>query len=198
MRRLVGGLAAACLLAAACSGTSSSPPEAVPDTSSPDPHVLPAGKADLPLTAGTYYSPLDFVPPLAIAVPAGWSSTRRGDDAFDLGRPGVIVVLDTPDGETVAPVLKALRAKAPHATTVTGSLDGQPATGFDASGGTGQLLRSPSGTISLDLAPGQRLRVLGTDVDGVPLLAVILVPDGKQWSALLPAALALLGGVSRG
>jgi hypothetical protein len=196
MRRLVGGVTAACLLAA-CSGTST-PPEAVPDTSSPDPHVLPAGKADLPLTAGTYYSPLDFVPPLAIAVPAGWSSTHRGDDAFDLGKPGLIVVFDTPDGETVAPVLKALRAKASHPTTVTGTLDGEPATGFDAIGGTGQLLASPSGTMSLDYAPGQRVRVLGTDVDGVPLLAVVLVPDGKQWGALLPAALALLGGVSRG
>jgi hypothetical protein len=52
--------------------------------------------------------------------------------------------------------------------------------------------------MSLDYAPGQRVRVLGTDVDGVPLLAVVLVPDGKQWGALLPAALALLGGVSRG
>ena len=190
-------LLAACLLATACAGKSAAP-EVIPDTPSPDPHVLPAGKSLLPLDAGTYYSPIDFVPPLAITLPAGWSSTHRGDDAFDLGKPGLIIVLDTPDGETVAPVLQALRAKAPHPVSVTGTLDGEPATGFDATGGSGELVKSPSGTIGLDYATGQRVRVLGTDVDGVPLLAVVLVPDGSQWNALLPQAMALLGAVSHG
>ena len=185
-----------CLLVAACSGGSSAP-EVIPSVS-PEPNVLPAGKSVLPLAAETYYSPLDFVPPLALSVPAGWSSTHRGDDAFDLGRPGLIVVLDTPDGETVAPVLAELRAKAVHPVAVTGTLDGQPATGFDTVGGSGELLQSPSGTIALDYAAGQRVRVLGTDVDGVPLLAVVLVPDGGQWSALLPQAMALLGGITPG
>jgi hypothetical protein len=189
--------AAGVVLLVACAGRSPAP-EVVPDTSSPDPHVLPAGKAPLPLAAGTYYSPVDFVPPLAITVPAGWSSTRRGDDAFDLGRPGLIVVLDTPDGETVAPVLAALQAKAPHPVPVTGTLDGEPATGFDATGGSGELLTSPSRTIALHYAAGQRVRVLGTDVDGVPLLAVVLVPDGSRWATLLPQASALLGAVSHG
>src|SRR4051794_5665037 len=164
----------------------------VPDSSSPDPRVLPIGKADLPLTAGTHYSPLDFVPPLALDVPAGWSSTHRGDDAFDVGKDGVVIVFLTPDGETVAPVLQQLRAKAPHPTSVTGTLAGQPATGFDATGGGGELVTSPSRTVSLDLAPGQRVRALGTDVDGVPLIAVVLVPDGTKAATLLPKALEVL------
>ena len=189
-------LLASCLLAAACSGGSSAP-EVIP-SASPEPSVLPAGSSVLPLAAGTYYSPLDFVPPLAISVPAGWSSTHRGDDAFDLGKTGVIVVLDTPDGETVAPVLDQLRAHAVHPVAVTSTLDGQPATGFDTVGGSGELLRSPSGTIGLDYAAGQRVRVLGTDVDGVPLLAVVLVKDGSQWGSLLPQAMALLSGITPG
>jgi hypothetical protein len=185
------------LLVGACAGTSATP-ELVPDSSSPDPHVLTAGKSDLPLEAGTYFSPVDFVPPLAITVPTGWGSTHRGDDAFDIGKPGVIVVFDAPEGETVAPVLRALRASAPHPVAVNGTLDGRPATGFDAVGGSGELIKSPSGTIGLDYAAGQRVRVLGADVDGVPLLAVVLVPDGRQWDALLPQAMALLGAVSHG
>ena len=187
---------AACLLAVACSG-SSSPPEVIASPS-PEPHVLPAGKADLPLAAGTYYSPVDFVPPLAIRVTAGWHSTHRGDDAFDLGKDGVIVVFETPSGDTVAPVLAALKAKAPHPVAVTGTLDGQPATGFDATGGTGVLVESPSGTIGLDYSAGQRVRVLGADVDGVPLLAVVLVPEGAKWATLLPQALDLLAHVTPG
>jgi hypothetical protein len=192
MRLLLAG----CLLAAACSGGSPAPE--VIGTPSPDPHVLPAGKSDLPLAAGTYYSPLDFVPPLALTVPAGWSSTHRGDDAFDLGKPGVIIVFDTPEGDAVAPVLRSLRARAPHSVSATGTLLGEPASGFDATGGSGPLVQSPAGTIGLDYAPGQRVRVLGADVDGVPLLAVVLVPDGRQWQALLPQALAVLGAVSHG
>ena len=188
---------AGCLLAAACSSGWSGAPEVI-TTPSPEPHVLPAGKSELPLTAGVYYSPVDFVPPLAIALPDGWSSTHRGDDAFDLGKDGVIIVFDTPDGEHVAPALAAIRAKAPHPVAVTGTLDGQPATGFDATGGTGVLVESPSGTIGLDYSAGQRVRVLGADVDGVPLLAVVLVPEGAKWATLLPQALDLLAHVTPG
>lgn len=185
------------LLVSACSGSSPSDPTAdlSPDSSAPDPRVLPIGKGDLPLTAQTYYSPLDFVPPLAVTVPAGWFSTHRGDDAFDLGRDGVIVVFDTPEGQTVAPALAELRAKLPSPTSVTGTLAGEPATGFEGTGGTGTLLTSPSGTISLDLAKGQRTRVLGADVDGVPLLAVVILPSGGQ----VPADVAtLLSSTARG
>jgi hypothetical protein len=57
---------------------------------------------------------------------------------------------------------------------------------------------SPAHTISLDYAGGQRVRVLGTDLDGVPLLAVVVVPGGRQWSTLLPQAMALLAGVTPG
>ena len=185
------------LLATACAGQSAAP-ELAPDTSSPDPHVLVAGTSVLPLAAGTYYSPVDFVPPLAISVPAGWHSAHRGDDAFDLARAGLVIAFDTPEGETVAPVLQSLRAKAPHPVPVTSTLEGAPATGFDAAGGSGELVRSPSGTIRLAYAAGQRVRVIGTDIDGVPLLAVVLVRDGRQWNTLLPQAMTLLAAVSHG
>lgn len=193
MRRLVALLL---LLATACS--SGSPTADVITSPSPEKDVLLAGKGDVALTPGTHYSPVDFVPPLTLGVPAGWTSTRRGDDAFDLRNGDVVVVLDTPAGDTVAPALADLRAKVPHPVPVTGTLDGRPATGFDAVGGTGQLLASPGGTLSLDLAPAQRVRVLGTDVDGVPLLAVVLVPDGRKWAAALPQALDLLKAVTPG
>lgn len=191
LRTTLGAL----LLVTACSSGS---PSGTIVTPTPEPSVLDAGKSDVVLPAGTYYSPLDFVPPLAIKVPAGWTSAHRGDDAFDLGTDGVVVVFVTPDGETVAPALGALRAKAPHPVAATGTLDGQPATGFDATGGSGSFLVSPARTIELDLQPEQRIRVLGTDVDGTPLLAVVLVPDGTQWSTALPKALDLLAGVTPG
>ena len=207
MRAPVLLLTAALLLSGCSSGSSPQGSEPSPGTSdvAPDPRVLPAGKDDLVLKAQTYYSPTDFVPPLALTVPEGWHSTHRGDDAFDLSKPDpakdaplVAVVFDTPDGEAVAPVLAALKAKAKGAVDVTGTLLGQPATGFEVTGGSGELLSSPSGTIALDLAAGQRVRVLGTDVDGTPLLVVVLVPDGTRWATVLPEADALLAKVTRG
>jgi hypothetical protein len=200
-------LTAALLLTGCSSGSTPQGKEPSPGTSdvTPDPRVLPTGKDDLVLAAQTYYSPTDFVPPLALAVPAGWHSTHRADDAFDLSKPDpakdaplVAVVFDVPEGDVVAPVLAALRARAPGAVSVTGTLLGQPATGFDVTGGSGALLSSPSGTIALDLAAGQRVRVLGTDVEGVPLLVVVLVPDATRWSTVLPEADALLAKVTRG
>ncbi|MCU1601810.1 MAG: hypothetical protein JWO22_2519 [Frankiales bacterium] len=184
------------LVVAACSGGSPAPEVIAPP--SPEKQVLQAGRGDVTLTAGTYYSPVDFVPALAITVPAGWTSAHRGDDAFDLGTDGVVVVLDTPTGDTVGPVLQAMKAKASHPVAVAGTLDGQPATGFDTTGGAGEILASPGGTLSLDYAAGQRVRVLGADVDGVPLLAVVLVRDGRQWPTKLPEAQALLAGVGPG
>ena len=183
------------LLVGACSGGSPAPE--VIGTPSPEPSVLQAGSTAQPLSPGTYYSPLDFVPPLAMTLPAGWSSTHRGDDAFDLEHQGIRVVFDTPEGETVAPALAQLRAKAARPTDVTGRLAGAAAHGFDAAGGSGPFLSSPSGTVQLALAPGQRVRVLGADIDGVPLLAVVAVPSA-QWDRLLPQAMALLAGVTRG
>jgi hypothetical protein len=183
------------LLVAACSSTSA--PEVI-TSPSPEPDVLQAGDQRQVLRPGTYYSPLDFVPPLALKVPAGWSSTQRGDDAFDLARDGVRVVFDTPDGETVAPALARLRADVRGPVPVTGELAGSPASGFDAGSVAGTLLTSPSGTVALDLTAGQRVRVLGTDLDGVPLLVVVVVREPARWSALLPQVQGLLAGVTRG
>ncbi|MDX6216881.1 MAG: hypothetical protein QOG99_2465, partial [Frankiales bacterium] len=49
-----------------------------------------------------------------------------------------------------------------------------------------------------DYTASQRVRVLGADLGGVPLVAIVVVPDGRQWSALLPQAMALLAGVTPG
>jgi hypothetical protein len=197
MRRTAALLVA---LLAGC-GSSSVPSSAPPST--PSAVVLPAGKSDLPLS-GSYLSPDGFVPPLALTVPSGWSSTHRGDDAFDLSKPdpahdapSVVVALITPLGDTVATTLAALKKAAKGAVTAaTGTLAGQPATGFEEVGGSGELVASPSGTLALDAFPAGHLRVLGVDIDQVPLLAVVVVPDGRQWPAQQAAAEELLAGIT--
>ncbi len=197
-----------CLLClTACSGTSATSVGATdPPSASAGPTVLAAGTSDLPLAAGALLSPDGFVPPLALTVPVGWFSARRGDDAFDLSRRGpsgaapvVVVAFVTPNGDTSAGALAALR---PHltgsVTAVTGTLAGLPAHGFDVVGGSGQVLASPSGTLHLDAVPRGRLEVLGTDVDGVPLLAMVSAPDAATWPAQKALADALLAGVTPG
>jgi hypothetical protein len=201
-------LLAALLALTGCSGSATdSGPSHVPETQTADPSVLPAGRDDLALAPRTYYSPRDFVPPLAVTVPAGWHSTHRGDDAFDLSRPDparggplVTVVFVTPPDDTAATALAAARAGVEGGTTtpVTGTLAGGRATGFDLVGGTGTLLTSPAGTISLDVAPRQRVRVLGTDIDDVPLLVAVVVHDGARWAQVLPHAQQVLDRVGRG
>jgi hypothetical protein len=192
-------------------GCSSSSPSADPPVVDPEPvtsttadaRVLVAGKADLALS-GSYFSPDGFVPPLTLTVPAGWHSTHRGDDAFDLSLPDpakdaplVVVGLITPLDKTVATALERLRTAAQGTVTpATGTLDGQAATGFEEIGGSGQLVASPSGTLALD-GSGHVL-VLGVDIDEVPLLAVVVVPDAARWKALLPRVQELLAGISGG
>ncbi|MGZ6804927.1 MAG: hypothetical protein ACXVFU_17955 [Nocardioidaceae bacterium] len=182
------------LLAAACSG---SPATVTPaPSSSAGPSVLPAGRTALAVS-GRVLSPDGFVPPLVLQVPAGWSSSRRGDDGFDLTRPGVTVSLVTPPDDVVATTLSRVRRAAGGTVTpVRGVLDGLPATGFDVVGGAGPLLSSPSGTLTV--GAGGHLRVLGTDVEGVPLVAVVSVPQASAWPALLPEAQQLLTGITPG
>ncbi|MCW2587185.1 MAG: hypothetical protein JWN55_2701 [Frankiales bacterium] len=200
MRAPVLLLAAVLTLTGCATSPSDSGPEQVPESQSADPRVLPIGTTDLPLVPRTYYTPIGFVPPLALTVPAGWHSPRRGDDAFELSRPGVTVVFDTPPDATSAAALAAVRAavKGGTVTPVRGTVAGRPATGFDILGGTGTLLTSPVRTVSVAAAPGRRVRVLGTDLDEVPLLVAVVVPDASRWSRLLPLAQQLLAGVSPG
>lgn len=185
------------LVAAACSG---SPGHVTPTPSSPaGPSVLPAGRAALAVS-GRVLSPDGFVPPLVLQVPPGWSSTRRGDDGFDLTRDGVTVSLVTPPDDVVATALARVRAAAKGAVTTAPAavLDGQRATGFDVVGGSGPLLSSPSGTLSVTSVPRGRVEVTGTDVDGVPLLAAVSVADARRWAQLRPVAQQLLAGITPG
>jgi hypothetical protein len=205
MRAPALALSALLLLSGCSSGGAAPDPGVTVADSTEDPNTLPTGKDDLVLEAKTYYSPVDFVPALALTVPAGWHSTHRADDAFDLSLPDpardaplVAVVLLTPTAATVAPTLARLRARASTATTVSGTLAGAPATGFTFTGGTGELVRSPAGTIALDLAPGQRVQVLGADLDGTPLLVVTIVPDPKNAVEGLRQASALIAAITPG
>jgi hypothetical protein len=184
-----------------------SQPSTQPGASAPaEPTVLSAGRSDLALAPGRYLSPDGFVPPLLLTVPAGWTSTHRGDDAFDVSRPDpskdtplVVVAFITPQGDGVATAVDGIRrAVKGTVTAVSGTVAGQPARGIDVAGGAGPLVTSPSGTISLDTVPGGHARVLGTDIDGVPLLAVVLVPDGHRWAELSASAQQLLAGVTPG
>ena len=188
----------ALLALSGCSGGSH--PVATPTATEPaGPSVLAAGKGDLPLQPGSYLSPDGFVPTLTLAVPAGWTSSHRGDDAFDLSlsEQSVVVALITPtdtrSGTALARMRKATTGKV---TDVAGTLAGLPATGFEVVGGTGQLVASPSATLAVDAVPGGHLRVLGTDVDGVPLIAVVSVADGSRWNALIASAQQLLAEVT--
>ena len=192
-------LLAVLVAVAGCGGSSAAPTPSV--SAAAGPVALVAGKAAEPLDPGPYLSPDGFVPALTIAVPAGWTSTHRGDDAFDLRRPGpkdaplVVVALITPKDDVAATALTRLRTGLTGTvTTTTGTVAGQPATGFEVVGGSGSLVQSPSGTLELD-ATGHVV-VLGTDVDGVPLLIVVQVPDPAQWATQHAAADALLAGIT--
>jgi hypothetical protein len=192
-------LIAVLLLAAGCSDEHG---EASPDPDAFSASELPVGKSDLDLDAGTYTSPGGFQPVLVVEVPEGWQSVHRDVDAFDFGKPDpdkdaplVAVVVMRPPEATAAEALAAVHDRAgAHATPVDGDIGAIPAGGLDIDGGTGQVVASASGGVALDAAPGQRMRILGADVGGVPLLVVVLVPDGDRWDDALPEAQALLDG----
>lgn len=201
------GLLVLALLVSGCASggtpTDSGMPSVLPSVSA-EPGVLPTGKSALPVS-GVVFSPLDFVPPLRLTVPAGWTSTHRADDAFDFSRPDptkdaplVVVAFITPDEPTAVEALKTLRGRVGPGLPVTGTVGGVAAQGFDVVGGTGPLVQSPAGTLNLDRLPGQRARILALDLDDVPLLVVIAVPDGSQFPATLPDVDALLAGVIQG
>jgi hypothetical protein len=187
-------LLAALIVLTGCGGSTT---PTVRETEPPGPAVLSAGTNELALQPGKYLSPDGFVPALALTVPAGWTSSHRGDDAFDLRRALVTVALVTPNDDNAARALTRLRKAARGAVTNTsGTLVGRPATGFDAVGGSGRLITSPSRTVVLDASPRGHLRVLGTDVDGVPLLAIVVIPDASRWPELSASAQQLLEGVT--
>jgi hypothetical protein len=208
-------LLAGCL--AACGGDADGPAGAQPDapseaqssappasSSAPAAEELPIGKSDLPLAAGTWASPPGFEPALVLDVPAGWTSVHRGSDGFDLGRPDprrdaplVAVLLLTPDAPSARAALADIRSGADgDVRPIRGEVAGAPGTGLAISGGSGSLVSSAYFGIEVDAAPGQEVRVLGADVGGTPLLAVVLVPDGDRLDDVLPQAERLLDGIS--
>ncbi|MCW2797373.1 hypothetical protein [Nocardioides sp.] len=165
---------------------------------------LPAGKSDLPVDPGTYLSPDGFEPLLSIDVPEGWTSVHRGSDGFDFGRPDptsdaplVAAVLLRPEQSTAADAIAAIRAGTDgRVRDASGRIGSISASGIVVRGGSGELVSSAGFGIALDAATGQVVRILGADVAGVPLLAVVLVPDGDRYAAVLPLAAELLAGIT--
>ena len=195
------------LLTGCGGGSSSARQEQRPASSAasePSTPALTNGKGDEQVVAGTYLAPAGFEPGLLLDVPAGWTSVHRYPDAFDLGQPDpdrdaplLAVVFMRPSEGSADAALAAVRRRATgQVTSVRDDLAGSAARGLDVVGGQGPLVTSADGGISLDAAPGQRARVLATEVAGEPLVVVVLVPDGRRWDDLWPRAEALLSGVT--
>jgi hypothetical protein len=131
---------------------------------------------------------------------------HRAADAFDLGMPDpsrdaplLAVVFMTPAEGNAADALAAVEQRATgKVRAVRASIGPIEAKAIDVTGGRGELVASAAGGIALDAAPGQRVRVLAADVDGAPLVVVVLVPDGDGWEPAWAAARELLAGVSPG
>ena len=187
-------------------GSSSARPDPQVSSSSadPDPPVLTNGKVDEQITAGTYRAPAGFEPGLLLEIPAGWTSVHRYPDAFDLGRPDpdrdapllAVVFLRPPERSADAALAGVRRRATGQVVPVRGDLAGSQARGLDVIGGGGPLVVSADNGIALDAAPGQRARLLATEVAGQPLVVVVLVPDGRRWDELWPLAESLLTGVT--
>jgi hypothetical protein len=207
--------AAFCLLAGpgvlvGCGGSGLGPstvspnPQPASSVVEPSPPALMNGKADERVKAGTYLAPAGFEPGLRLDVPAGWTSVHRYPDAFDLGQPDperdapllAVVFMRPPESSAEAALAGVRRRATGQVTNVRGDLTGSAARGLDVSGGRGPLIVSADEGIALDADPGQRARVLATDVAGKPLVVVVLVPDGRRWDELWPLAEDLLAGVT--
>ena len=213
--RLRTGIAVVAVMAlASCAG------DGTPSTASTDPSTsaalasasaepvgperLPSGKDLMEVTAGPYLTPDGFAPELRLDIPGGWTSVHRAADAFDLGMPDpdrdaplLAVVFMTPAEGNAADALAAVEQRATgRVRAVRASIGPIKAKAIDVTGGRGELVASAARGIALDAAPGQRVRVLAADVDGAPLVVVVLVPDGDGWATGWAAARELLDGVS--
>jgi hypothetical protein len=198
----------AVLLLAGCGGSSDAPTTATSPSPTaaarPAAQVLELGKSDLPLDAGAVRSPDGFAPAVELDVPAGWTSTHRYADAFDLGQadptadaPLVVVAVTTAPEPAAGAALTAVaeRQQGADLTRGTGDLLGSPARSLEVVGGDGPAYGSRDGSIALDAVPGYRLRLLATDVAGAALVVAILVVDDERTKDLLAQADALVGSL---
>jgi hypothetical protein len=158
---------------------------------------LPIGKADVALPAGAVLAPAGFRPDVTLTVPAGWHSTHRYPDAFDVSqpdptadRPLLAVVIMTPAQSSAATAIAAIAG----GTRVTGArLAGIPAVGVDvADGPQNDIVASRDRSMSFGLSPGERMRVLAADVPGGTIVVAVYVPDGANWDQRWAQALAVL------
>jgi hypothetical protein len=196
------------LLLTGCGGSSDATPTATSHSptgsAGPTAQVLELGKSELTLDAGAVRSPDGFVPAVELEVPAGWTSTHRYADAFDVGRPDptadaplVVVAVTTAPEPDAAAALTAVaeRQRGADLTRRSGDLLGSPAQSLEVVGGDGPAYRSRDGSIALDAVPGYRLRLLATDVAGTALVVAVLVVDDDRTDDLLAQAEALVGSL---
>ena len=160
--------------------TSSPPPAATPDA----PEVLGLGKSVLALDSGTTYrSPRGFEPEVTVEVKAaGWVSTHRGLDAFDLSQPVpdadaalVVYAFVVPPEASAEEALAAVRQRATDAGATVEQTGDFTVT---ITGGDGPLVSSRDGGIALDAVPSGYARVTATP--GEPFLMVWWVPDSAH------------------
>jgi hypothetical protein len=208
MRRAAAVTVAAALLLTACGGSSDAPSvETSPSptaTASPTTQVLQLGKSELTLTAGAVRSPDGFAPAVELDVPAGWTSSHRYADAFDVGRadpsadaPLVVLAVTTAPEPDAAAALKAVaeRQRGADLTRGTGDLLGSPARSLEVVGGDGPAYASRDGSIALDAVPGYRLRLLATDIGGAAVVVAVLVVDDERTEGLFAQADTLVGSL---
>lgn len=199
-------MAVAAGLLAGCGGsdapaTASSPSPSRSAAASPTAQVLEPGKSELTLAAGAVRSPDGFTPAVELDVPAGWTSSHRYADAFDVGQadptadaPLVVVAVTTAPEPDAAAALAAVaeRQRGADLTRGTSVLLGSPARSLEVVGGDGPAYGSRDGSIALDAVPGYRLRLLATDASGTAVVVAVLVVDDERTEDLLSEADALL------
>jgi hypothetical protein len=151
-----------------------------PTPPAPPAQALPLGKSVVALHEGsTYRSPPGFDPQVTVEVrAAGWVSTHRSIDAFDLSQPlpgedaplVVYAVLVPPEGSERA-AIDAIKERAEAA-----GAEVEGGTAFTVTGGDGPLVTSRDNGIALDAVPGGYARFfVGTS--GEPYVTVLWVPD---------------------
>jgi hypothetical protein len=175
-----------------------SAPPAVPARST-ESQALPVGKSLLQLAQDEeYLSPDGFAPQVRFRIPgAGWVSTHRGADGFDVGQPVpgqdaalVVVAFLSPPEDSAAGALAAIRSAADAAgAAVTGE------NAVTVTGGQGPLIQSRDQGIALDAVPEGYSTITVADSDDGPLLTVTWVPDGANQAQADPLADALLAQV---
>jgi hypothetical protein len=150
--------------------------------------ALPTGESVMNLPEDDQFlTPSGFRPQLRFRVPsAGWSSTYRGSDGFDIAQPAlgvdvplVVVAFLTPAEADPTTALRAVARRARAAGAVVNFTEfNDGALSLSVKGGRGALVASRDRGIVLDAAPEGYVDIEAREYVGAPpLLIVTRVPD---------------------